>query len=93
MTFEIGYRNTINQIIELLIWADGLLNIDQIEEFDQLEFNVFREFFKKKYTDDGEQKKKFIDSTFEFANKGIEVICKTIAGAYGTKTGSNNLKK
>jgi hypothetical protein len=93
MTFDLGYRNAINQIIELLVWSNGLLNIDQINELDHLEFEFFRIFFKKKYTDDNEQKKKFIENTFEFANKAVEVICKTIAGAYGTNSGANELKK
>ena len=34
-----------------------------------------------------ENRKKFIENTFEFARKGIEVLCKTIAGAFGTKAG------
>ena len=92
MTFDIGYRNTVNQVIELLVWANGLLNKDQIESFDQLEFDMYRSFFKKKYEDDNEQKKKFIEGTFDFANKAVEVICKTIAGAYGTVSGAKNLK-
>jgi hypothetical protein len=93
MTFDLGYRNTINQIIELLVWANGLLDKNEIEELDQIEFDLFRSFFKKKYEDDNEQKKKFIENTFEFANKAVEVICKTIAGAYGTNSGANDLKK
>ena len=93
MTFELGYRNTINQIIELLVWADGLLSVDQIDNFDQIEFDIYRTFFRKKYEEDNEQKKKFIENTFEFANKAVEVICKTIAGAYGTNSGASNLNK
>ena len=93
MTFDLGYRNTINQIIELLVWANGLIDLDQIDNFDQLEFEMYRAFFKKKYEDDNEQHKKFVENTFDFANKAVEVICKTIAGAYGTNSGANDLKK
>ena len=93
MTFDLGYRNTINQIIELLVWSDTTLKKDEIEEMDQIEFDIYRAFFKKKYEDDNEQKKKFIENTFEFARKSVEVICKTIAGAYGTNTNTSDLNK
>lgn len=93
MTFDLGYRNALSQVIELLVWSNGLLTKDQIEELDQVEYEVYKTFFKKKYEDDNEQKKKFIENTFEFANKAVEVICKTIAGAYGTNSGASDLKK
>jgi hypothetical protein len=93
MTFDLGYRNTLSQITELLIWANGLLSIPVIEELDQIEFEFYRTFFRKKYEEDNEQKKKFIENTFEFANKAVEVICKTIAGAYGTNSNTSDLKK
>jgi hypothetical protein len=93
MTFDLGYRNSINQVIELLVWSSGVLDKQEIEELDSIEFDIYRTFFKKKYEDDNEQKKKFIENTFEFANKAVEVICKTIAGAYGTNSNTNDLKK
>lgn len=93
MTFDLGYRNALSQVIELLVWSNGLLTKDQIEELDQVEYDVYKTFFKKKYEEDNEQKKKFIENTFEFANKAVEVICKTIAGAYGTNSGASDLKK
>lgn len=93
MTFDLGYRNALSQVIELLVWSNGLLTKNQIEELDQVEYEVYKTFFKKKYEEDNEQKKKFIENTFEFANKAVEVICKTIAGAYGTNSGASDLKK
>jgi len=93
MTFDLGYRNTINQILELLVWSCGSIDKTQIEELDQVEFDIYRTFFKKKYDDDNEQKKKFIENTFEFANKAVEVICKTIAGANGSNSGASSLNK
>lgn len=93
MTFDLGYRNALSQIIELLVWSNGIVDKSEIEEMDQIEFEFYRTFFRKKYEEDNEQKKKFIENTFEFANKAVEVICKTIAGAYGTNTSTSDLKK
>lgn len=56
-----------------------------------LDFMTYRSIFKSKYEGEADNKKKFIEGTFEFAKKGIEVICKTIAGAYGTKTNTSKL--
>ncbi len=86
ITFDLGYRNLINQILELLIWSTNHLTKTEIDELDEIEFQIFRNFFKQKYEDDNKEKQKFIENTFEFANKAVETICKTTAGAYGTKT-------
>ena len=45
-----------------------------------------------KFDAEAKNKQEFIKNTFEFARKSVEVICKTIAGAFGTKTNTNNLK-
>lgn len=56
-----------------------------------LDFINYRSIFKSRYEGEADNKKKFIENTFEFARKSVEVICKTIAGAYGTKTNNSKL--
>lgn len=92
MTFESSYIQTVNEISELIVWSEGQVgNVLIIEELSLLDFINYRKIFKSKYEAEAENKKKFVENTFEFAKKGIEVICKTIAGAYGTKTGGSKL--
>jgi hypothetical protein len=90
MSFESSYIQTINEISELIVWSDGGLgDLRVIENMSMLDFINYRSIFKTKYEAEIENKKKFIEGTFEFARKSVEVICKTIAGAYGTKTSNN----
>jgi hypothetical protein len=92
MSFEGSYLQVMNQVSELLVWSDGIIGDSSvIEEMSMLDFLSYRNIFKAKYEGDSENKQKFIENTFEFAKKAVEVICKTIAGAYGTKTGNNKL--
>lgn len=74
---------------ELLIWSSGFINIGDMNRMDVFEFDAFREMFKHKYDTDADNKKEFIKATFEFAKKSVEVICKTVAGAFGTKSSSS----
>lgn len=88
MSFESSYIQTINEISELIVWSGGEIgNLDVIESMSMLDFLNYRSIFKSKFEGEAENKKKFIESAFEFARKSVEVICKTVAGAYGTKTG------
>lgn len=92
MSFESSYIQTINEISELIVWSDGGIgNLQVIEGMSMLDFINYRVIFKSKYEGEAENKKKFIENAFEFARKSVEVICKTVAGAYGTKTNSNKL--
>jgi hypothetical protein len=78
----------LNEVFELLVWSNGVVgDIEIIENMSLSDFINYRNMFKPKYEAEAENKKKFIENTFEFARKGIEVICKTIAGAFGTKAG------
>lgn len=86
MLFNSSYDYTLHNISELLVWCNGIINIDTIDNLDLYEFEVYREIFKNKFEAEQEGKKEFIKNTFEFAKKGVETICKTIAGSYGTKT-------
>lgn len=88
MSFDSSYIQTINEISELIVWSSaGIGNLEIVENMSMLDFINYRSIFKAKFEGEAENKKKFIENTFEFARKSVEVICKTIAGAYGTKTG------
>ena len=78
-------QKTLHDIIELLIWSQGYININEIHELPCEEFMYLRNIFKEKFTKEQEQKQEFIKNTFEFAKKGIEAICKTIANVFGGK--------
>lgn len=56
-----------------------------------VDFITYRSIFKSKYDAEVENKKKFVEGTFEFAKKAVEAICKTVSGAYGTKTNTSKL--
>lgn len=88
MSFESSYIQMINEISELIVWSNGGLgSLEVLENISMLDFINYRSIFKSKFEGEAENKKKFIENTFEFARKSVESICKTIAGAYGTKTG------
>lgn len=89
MHFDTSYEGVLHSASELLVWSEGIININDIENLDLYEFEVYREIFKNKFEAEQEGKKEFIKNTFEFAKKGIEAICKTVAGAYGTKSGGS----
>lgn len=92
MSFESSYIQTINEISELLVWSDGVVgDIKILEDISIIDFINYRQIFKAKYEGDADNKKKFVENTFEFARKAVEVICKTVAGAYGTKSNSSKL--
>lgn len=92
MSFESSYIQTINEISELIVWSDGGVGtINTIEDMSMVDFLTYRSIFKSKYEGEADNKKKFVENTFEFARKAVEVICKTIAGAYGTKTNNSKL--
>ena len=86
MTMDSCYKAILNECIELVVWAAPSINIGEVDTFDIHEFDIYRKVFKDKYEADTKSKQEFIKSTFEFARKCVEVICKTIAGAFGTKT-------
>lgn len=74
-----------NEIIELLIWSNGFINKCEIENFTVDEFFYYRKIFKDKFEKEQDNKQEFIKNTFDFAKKGIEAICKTIANAFKIK--------
>jgi hypothetical protein len=78
-------QKLLHEIIELLVWTEGFINISEIKEFQCDEFFYLRNVFKEKYEKEQDSKQEFIKNTFEFAKKGIETICKTIAYAFGGK--------
>lgn len=86
------YQQMVNHAIELLIWAAPSINILEVDYLDVAEFELYRKVFKNKFEQEQDNKNEFIKNTFEFARKCVEVICKTIAGAFGTKTNTSNLK-
>jgi hypothetical protein len=86
------YKAVLNECIELVVWAAPCINILEIDEIDLHEFDVYRKIFKEKFDAESKSKQEFIKNTFEFARKCVETICKTIAGAFGTKTNTSNLK-
>lgn len=92
MLMDSCYQKVVNECIELAIWSAPSINIPQIDNLDIVEFDIYRKVFKNKFEEEAKNKNEFIKNTFEFARKGIEVICKTIAGAFGTRTNTNNLK-
>ena len=83
---ESSYQATFHECVELVIWASPSINIDGVDNLDIYEFEFYRKVFKDKFENDAKNKQEFIKNTFEFARKCVEVICKTIAGAFGTKT-------
>ena len=80
------YKATINECIELVVWAAPSINIGEVDDLDLHEFEIYRKVFKDKFENEAKNKQEFIKNTFDFARKSVEVICKTIAGAFGTKT-------
>jgi len=88
MSFNTSYLNTLGEISELAIWSSNLINILDAEELDLSDFYFYRELFKKKFEEEKKSKSEFIKACFEFAKKGIEVLCKTIAGAGGKSPGN-----
>lgn len=88
MHFNTSYSNILSEISELYIWSNGI-NIKDIEDLELMEFEAYRNIFKAKYEKENDAKKEFIKNTFEFARRCVEVICKTIAGAFGTKSGNS----
>jgi len=93
MSFETTYLNTLGEISELAIWSSNLINITEAEQLDLTDFLFYRELFKKKFEEEKKGKSEFTKACFEFAKKGIEAICKTIAGANGRQSGNNIGKK
>jgi hypothetical protein len=92
MTFESSYLQTINEIAELIVWSDGNLgDVNSIESMCMVDFFNYRKIFKGKYEGDAENKKKFIENSFDFAKKAVEVICKTIASSNGSKAKGGKL--
>jgi len=85
------YQQELNYEIELLCWGDKLFTYSEVENLDTHEFEVFRNIFKEKAEAEAKAKQEFIKNTFEFARKCVEVICKTISGAFGTKTSSSKV--
>ena len=89
MRFNASYEGVLHSVSELLVWSNGIINISEVENLDLYEFEVYREIFKNKFEAEQDGKKEFIKNTFEFAKKCTEAICKTVAGAYGTKQGKS----
>lgn len=89
MSFNSSYLNTLGEITELAIWSNNLINILQVEELDISDFYFYRELFKEKFNEEKKNKSEFIKACFEFAKKGIDVLCKTIIGSNSTKIGKN----
>lgn len=85
MILNYSVKRLMHEIIELLIWSNGFINISEIYEFNNDEFIYLRSIFKDKFEQEQKSKQEFIKNTFEFARKGIEIICKTIAYAFGGK--------
>jgi hypothetical protein len=92
MLMDSCYKAILNECIELVIWAAPSINIGEVDNIDLHEFEIYRKVFKEKFDAEAKNKQEFIKNTFEFARKSVEVICKTIAGAFGTKTNTSNLK-
>ena len=86
------YKAVLNECIELIVWAAPSINIGEVDEIDLFEFEVYRKVFKDKFESEAKNKNELIKTAFEFARKSVETICKTIAGAFGTKTSSSNIK-
>jgi enolase len=85
MILEYSVQRITHEIIELLIWSNGFINISEAHQMTFDEFHYLRKIFKEKFEQEQKNKQEFIKNTFEFAKKGIEIICKTIAGAFGGK--------
>lgn len=78
-----SYQKVLNDIIELVVFSNNAISITEAEEIGCVEFEYYKNIFKEKYTKDIENKKEFIQNTFEFARKAVETICKTIINAWG----------
>lgn len=85
MLYGESNQKVLHDTIELLVWSQGYININDIQEFPCDEFFYIRNIFKDKFEKEQEQKQEFIKNTFEFARKGVEAICKTFAYAFGGK--------
>lgn len=87
MHFNSNVSLLFQNVSELAIWSSGIININDIYNLDLYEFEVYREIFKNKFETESESKSEFIKGLIEFAKRCVESICKTIAGAYGTRAG------
>lgn len=85
MILECSAKKLLHDVIELLIWSNGFINISNMENMDNNEFLYLHKIFKEKFEQEQKNKQEFIQNTFDFAKKGIEIICKTIGYAFGGK--------
>lgn len=87
MQHNSSYQQVLNDIAEIGVVSASFINISQAEDLSCVEFDYYREIYKQKYEKEQENRAEFIKSTFDFAKKCTEAICKTIAGAFGGKAG------
>lgn len=88
MLFDTCEQEILKEIAETAVWSENCINIFDSLELSVLDFYIFRKMFKDLFDQKAESKQKLVESSFEMAKKCTEAICKTIAGAYGTKAGS-----
>ncbi|MCS7316905.1 MAG: hypothetical protein NZZ41_01095 [Candidatus Dojkabacteria bacterium] len=85
-----SYQQILNEIIELFVFSGSSLTISDIENLTCVEFEYYYKIFKEKFEKENENKNEFIQNTFEFARRCVEVICKTIASVWGGDDASRN---
>jgi len=88
MQLNSAYQQVLNDIAELGVVSSSFINISEAEDLSCVEFDYYRSIFKQKYEKEQENKAEFTKASFEFAKKCTEAICKTIAGVFGSKSGS-----
>lgn len=65
------------------MYSGSGIPIEDIENLTSVEFEYYYKIFKEKFEKESENRNEFIQNTFEFARKCVEVICKTIANVWG----------
>ena len=92
MLLDTSEAEIMKEVAEMAVWSDNCININDALNLTVLDFYIYRKIFKELFDQKTESKQKLVEASFEMAKKCTETICKTIAGAYGTKTNTGNLK-
>lgn len=74
------YSQYLNDIIELVIYSEGGITVQDVENMSADELPYFIYNLKKYYTDKQTQKQEFIKSIMEFAKANLESLFKLLGG-------------
>jgi hypothetical protein len=79
------YANLINSAIELIIYSDGGITLNDVENMSADELGYFIYNFKKTYEDKQKSRQEFIKTIFDYANKALDTLFKLLKSLGGGK--------